>query len=52
MIRLGIGFLLVFGAVGGIENDPSASLLVLSAIAIIGLGLMHSGVHALKGKYE
>ena len=52
MIRLGLGFLIVFGAVGGIENDPNASLLLLSAIAIIGLALMHSGVHAIGRKYE
>ena len=53
MFRLGIGFLLVMGAVGGIDNDPSASLVLLSTIAVIGLGLMHSGVHSLKGSdYE
>lgn len=53
MFRLGLGFLLVMGAVGGIDNDPNASLLLLSAIALIGLSLMHSGVHAIKDKnYE
>jgi hypothetical protein len=48
MIRLGIGFLLVMGAVGGMDNDPSASLLLLTGIAILGLGLMHSGIHSIK----
>jgi len=48
MFRLGIGFLLVMGAVGGIDNDPTASLLLLTAIAVLGLGLMHSGVHSIE----
>jgi hypothetical protein len=47
MIRFIIGLLLTFGAVGGLDNDPDAPLLVLTLIAVIGLGLMHSGVHAL-----
>ena len=50
MIRTAIGFLLVFGAVGGLDNDPDAPLLILTFIAVIGLLLMHSGVHALGRK--
>ena len=52
MIRFVLGLLIVFGAVGGLENDPDASLLVLTTIAIIGLLLMHSGAHAIGKQYE
>ena len=52
MIRFILGLLVVMGAMGGIENDPDASLFVLTGIALIGLFLMHSGVHSLKGNYE
>jgi hypothetical protein len=52
MIRFILGLLVVMGAVGGIDNDPDASLFLLTAIALIGLFIMHSGVHSLKGKYE
>ena len=45
-IRALVGFLMVFGAVGGIEtgNDLAACL----AIAIAGLAIMTAGVSALK----
>ncbi len=46
-IRLVIGFLLVFGAVGGLdnpENPVSAGL----ALAVVGLGLMYSGTKAME----
>ena len=49
-IRAFVGLLVVFGAVGGLDNDPDAPLLVLTLIAVIGLFLMHSGVHALGRK--
>lgn len=45
-IRAGLGFLLAFGAVGGIENGSSLVLCV--AVAIAGLGLMASGVSAMR----
>jgi hypothetical protein len=47
-IRAGLGFLIVFGAVGGME-DPANSLLTCIAIAVVGLALMFSGVNAMKG---
>jgi len=50
MIRFMFGLLLCFGAVGGLDTDPDAPVLVLTLIAIIGLGLMHSGVHAIGRK--
>lgn len=52
MIRFIIGLLIVMGAVGGLDNDPDASLLVLCFIAGVGLFVMHSGVHAIGRKYE
>lgn len=48
-IRAFIGFLIAFGAVGTLDFDPSASLLVQTGIACLGLALMYSGVCAMKG---
>lgn len=45
-IRLVIGFLLVFGAVGGI--DAGNDLLPCVALAIAGLFVMNSGVKAME----
>jgi hypothetical protein len=39
-IRLVTGLLLVLGAVGGMEQQPEASLLLQTAIAVVGLALM------------
>ena len=47
-IRVGLGFLITFGAVGGME-DPANSLLLTVAIAIVGLAIMASGVRAMNG---
>jgi len=47
-IRTFIGFMLVFGAVGGMDQ-PENSLLLECVIAAIGLALMASGVNAMKG---
>lgn len=41
-----VGFLMTFGAVGGIEND--APLLDGIIIALVGLGIMGCGVLAMK----
>jgi hypothetical protein len=41
-----VGFLLTFGAVGGIEND--GPLLDGVIIALVGLGIMGCGVLAMK----
>ena len=46
-IRIIIGFLLVFGAVGGMDNVPDA-LMTQIAIAIVGLGFMYSGTKAME----
>lgn len=47
-IRMFIGFMLVFGAVGTIELDPSANLLIQGALALLGLAIMAAGVVANK----
>lgn len=48
-IRFIVGFLIVFGAVGGIENSLSNSALLAGIIvAGFGLGIMASGAKALK----
>ena len=43
MIRFVIGFLLVFGAAGGIDNATDSQLLTLLVVAAAGLGLMAAG---------
>ena len=47
-IRAVVGFFIAFGAVGTLDADPSASVLLLTAIAVIGLALMASGVASMK----
>jgi hypothetical protein len=47
-IRAGIGFLCVFGSVGGMDNGPDSSLVLLVTTAVCGLLLMYSGVSAMK----
>lgn len=49
MIRFILGFLIVFGAVGGMEN-PEAPLLPLVLLAAIGLFLMYFGSNKMKGQ--
>ena len=49
-IRMGLGFLMVMGAVGGLENTMNSevgALVSLCAIAAAGLGLMYAGVSAM-----
>ena len=47
-IRMLVGFLIVFGAVGSIEIDPNANLMIEMILAGAGLALMFSGVNAMK----
>jgi hypothetical protein len=47
-IRMIVGFLIVFGAVGSIEIDPNANLMLEMILAGAGLALMFSGVNAMK----
>jgi hypothetical protein len=45
-IRTFVGFFIVFGAVGGLDTG-SATLLQGTLLAVVGLGLMFSGVNAM-----
>ena len=47
-IRMLVGFLIVFGAVGSIEIDPNANLMIEMILAGAGLALMFSGVNAMR----
>jgi hypothetical protein len=47
-IRIIVGFLIVLGAVGTLEADPSASVLLQVVIAVTGLVIMASGVAAIQ----
>jgi hypothetical protein len=44
MIRVIIGLLMAFGAVGTLEVDPDASLVIATLLALAGLGIMALGV--------
>jgi len=46
-IRAFIGFMLAFGAVGTLDFDPSASLLLQTSLAVVGLLVMYSGIRAM-----
>ena len=46
-IRFFVGLLIVFGAVGGMDN-PENPVMVGLALAVVGLGLMYSGVKAME----
>lgn len=47
-IRTLVGFLMVFGAVGGLDNG--SPLVACVAIAVAGLALMASGVSAMNSR--
>lgn len=46
-IRAFLGFMLCWGAVGGL--DAGNPILACMALALVGLGVMYSGVLAMKG---
>jgi hypothetical protein len=46
-IRLAVGFFMVFGAVGGMDNATDSQLVYLLPLAILGLVSMASGVKAM-----
>ena len=48
-LRVIIGFLMTYGAVGSLDFDPTADVVVAILLASVGLLLMFSGVQALKG---
>jgi len=45
-IRLIVGFLTALGAMGTLEVDPTASVVLQTLIALVGLAIAFSGVHA------
>jgi hypothetical protein len=47
-IRMIVGFLMVFGAAGGLDNATNEQLLPLVLLSVAGLGMMFSGVNAAK----
>ena len=47
-IRMLVGFLITFGAVGSIEIDPNANLMIEMILAGAGLALLFSGINAMK----
>ena len=48
-IRAFVGLIVVFGAVGGIDTATDGELLITTALAIVGLAIMYSGVRAMNG---
>lgn len=48
MIRFAVGFLLVFGAVGGL--DANESVLACTSLAVVGLALMLWGLPKVRGR--
>jgi hypothetical protein len=47
-IRMLVGFLICYGAVGSIEIDPNADLLAQMIVAVTGLAIMFTGVSAMR----
>lgn len=50
MIRFILGFLIVFGAVGGME-DPANPLLLNTAVALVGCALMYFGTNKMNRSF-
>ena len=48
MIRFILGFLIVFGSVGGMDNATDGELLPLLGLAVVGLALMYFGTEKMK----
>jgi hypothetical protein len=51
-IRLIVGLLIAYGAVGQSDFDPSTPILQTLLVASIGLLIMYSGVRAMKGQMK
>jgi hypothetical protein len=49
-IRLAIGFLIVFGAVGGMDTGPAEYFYVQILSAVVGLIIMYFGVKAMNNE--
>lgn len=49
-IRVGVGFCLLYGAVGTLDYDPTANVLLAATVGVLGLALMCSGVRAMNAR--
>jgi hypothetical protein len=47
-IRLIVGLLIAYGAVGQSDFDPTTPVLQTLLVAAVGLGIMYSGVRAMR----
>lgn len=47
-IRALVGFFIAAGAVGTLDADPSASVLVQLGVGLVGIAIMASGMSALR----
>ena len=47
-IRVMLGLLIAFAAVGGMDNSTDAQLAVLTVLALMGVAVMYSGVRAMR----
>lgn len=47
-IRMAVGFLIAFGAIGTLDVDFDADVIVQTMIACAGLAIAYSGVQAMK----
>jgi len=47
-IRMIVGFLVAFGAVGTLDVNPEASVLIQTALALGGCLIMYSGILAMQ----
>lgn len=48
MLRIILGFFLLYGAVGSLDHDPTFPVIGALAIAALGLILMFFGVNSIK----
>jgi hypothetical protein len=48
MIRFVLGLVIVMGAVGTLDIDPEANVLLQTALAGVGLALMYMGTQKMK----
>jgi len=48
LIRILVGFVVIFGAVGALENSTNSDLFLSSTLAAVGLLIFYSGVRATK----
>lgn len=50
-IRIAVGFLITFGAVGTLDYDPTASVVTQGLMAMIGVAILFSGIQAMNKEH-